>query len=155
MSRAAMLQPRLRFDTHAGNDAQGGLHDQLFAGLRVLLDGLAGRAGARAGNTLLDETVVVVVSEMSRTPKLNANNGKDHWPVTSAMVIGAGVRGGRAYGGTTRGIEAKKVNLATGELDAGGATIQTDELAAGVLELCGVDPAAYFPGVERLRGFIA
>ena len=41
-------------------------------------------------------------------------HGKDHWPVTSAMVIGAGVKGGRAFGATTDGLEAAPVDFATG-----------------------------------------
>ena len=101
------------------------------------------------------ETVILVLSEMSRTPRLNGQNGKDHWPVTSAMVIGGGVRGGRAYGGTTNGLEARPIDLATGDAVATGGTLQTNQLAAGVLELCGADPAPWFPGVEALRGFHA
>lgn len=155
ISRAVMLDSRLQWDTHDGNDDQNGFHEQIFAALALLLGDLSARPGAAAGSTLLDETVVVVVSEMSRTPRLNARGGKDHWPVTSAMVIGAGVRGGRAYGATSDAMEAVAVDLATGEPSADGATIQTDNLAAGLLALCGVDPALYFPGVEPLGAFVA
>ena len=35
--------------------------------------------------TLAEETVVVVLSEMGRTPGINGTDGKDHWPWTSAM----------------------------------------------------------------------
>jgi len=65
------------------------------------------------------------------------------------------VRGGRAYGATSDAMEAVAVDLATGEPSADGATIQTDNLAAGLLALCGVDPALYFPGVEPLGAFVA
>src|SRR5262249_52506957 len=48
---------------------------------------------------LLDETLVVVMSEMGRTPKINANGGRDHWTYCySVMFAGAGVRGGTVYG---------------------------------------------------------
>jgi hypothetical protein len=151
IARAVMLDSRIAWDTHDGNEEQGLFHDALFGSLKRFLDDLSNRPGARAGSTLLDESVVVVVSEMSRTPKLNARGGKDHWPVTSAVVVGAGVRGGRAYGATSDRMEAMPVDLATGQVAEGGATIQTNNLAAGLLHLVGIDPERYFPGVEPLR----
>ena len=151
ISRAVMLDSRLQWDTHNRNEDQNEHHEALFAALSLLVADLAARPGA-AGSTLLDETVVVVVSEMSRTPRLNAQGGKDHWPVTSMLVIGASVRGGRALGGTTDAVEAAPVDLATGELSSGGSTLQSENVAAGVLELVGVDPGLYLPGVEPLRG---
>ena len=48
---------------------------------------------------LLDETLVVVTSEMGRTPKINANAGRDHWTFCySNLFFGAGIRGGSIYG---------------------------------------------------------
>ncbi len=48
---------------------------------------------------LLDETLVVVMSEMGRTPKINANGGRDHWTYCySVMLAGAGIKGGTIYG---------------------------------------------------------
>jgi hypothetical protein len=48
---------------------------------------------------LLDETLVVVMSEMGRTPRLNGNGGRDHWTYCySVMLAGAGIRGGTVYG---------------------------------------------------------
>ena len=41
----------------------------------------------------MDETTFVVMSEMGRTPALNGNEGKDHWPYTSALVMGPGLQG--------------------------------------------------------------
>ncbi|HET6613399.1 MAG TPA: DUF1501 domain-containing protein [Kofleriaceae bacterium] len=155
ISRAAMLDSRISWDTHQNNADQGAFHNKLFSELGGILDGLAARKGAKTGNTLLDETVVVVMSEMSRTPKLNAAQGKGHWPVTSALIIGPGVKGGHAFGATTDRMEASPINFATGAPDKDGGTLQTDNLAAGVLELCGADVDRYFSGTERLRGFIA
>jgi hypothetical protein len=54
---------------------------------------------------LLNETLVVVVGEFGRTPKISSNPypGRDHWPACySAMMAGAGVRGGRVYGASDR-----------------------------------------------------
>jgi hypothetical protein len=48
---------------------------------------------------LLDETLVVVMGEMGRTPTINANGGRDHWTHCYSVVLaGAGVRGGSACG---------------------------------------------------------
>jgi hypothetical protein len=48
---------------------------------------------------LLDETLVVMMGEMGRTPRINANGGRDHWTSCYSVVLaGAGVRGGSAYG---------------------------------------------------------
>jgi uncharacterized protein (DUF1501 family) len=48
---------------------------------------------------LLDETLVVVMSEMGRTPRVNPNGGRDHWTSCYSMFMaGGGIRGGSAYG---------------------------------------------------------
>jgi uncharacterized protein (DUF1501 family) len=63
--------------------------DQTFT---ALMDDLNGRG-------LLDETLVVVMSEMGRTPKINGNGGRDHWTFCySALLAGAGIRGGTVVG---------------------------------------------------------
>ncbi|MEO9929848.1 DUF1501 domain-containing protein [Rhodopirellula bahusiensis] len=61
-------------------------------GLAVLIDDLSERG-------LLDETLVMVTSEFGRTPKINADAGRDHWPkVFSVMLAGGGVQGGMIHG---------------------------------------------------------
>ena len=48
---------------------------------------------------LLEETLVVMMGEMGRTPRINANGGRDHWTFCYSVVLaGAGIRGGIAYG---------------------------------------------------------
>ena len=61
--------------------------------LSALLDDLKDRG-------LLDQTLVVVMGEMGRTPKINANGGRDHWATCSTLWAGAGVKGGRIVGVT-------------------------------------------------------
>jgi uncharacterized protein (DUF1501 family) len=52
---------------------------------------------------LLDETLVVAVGEMGRTPKFNANGGRDHWGnVFSFALAGAGIRAGQVHGASDR-----------------------------------------------------
>ena len=100
---------------------------------------------------MIDDTVVLVVSEMGRTPKLNATGGKDHWPVTSAMLIGGGLPGGRVLGGTDDALYGRRVSLQTGALDDGGVQIQYGNFAAGLLEAVGVDATTYLPDAEPFR----
>ena len=48
---------------------------------------------------LLDSTLVIGMGEFGRTPKINANGGRDHWPNCYSVVLaGGGVRGGTVYG---------------------------------------------------------
>ena len=48
---------------------------------------------------LLDSTLVCVASEFGRTPKINGNAGRDHWPkVFSVVMAGGGVKRGIVYG---------------------------------------------------------
>src|SRR5262245_27150793 len=50
-------------------------------------------------NGLLATTMIMVSSEFGRTPKINTNAGRDHWPkVFSVMLAGGGIKGGLIYG---------------------------------------------------------
>lgn len=52
---------------------------------------------------LLEDTLVVVVGEFGRTPKMNKNAGRDHWGACySAVLAGGGVRGGQVYGASDK-----------------------------------------------------
>jgi hypothetical protein len=55
---------------------------------------------------LLERTLVVVMGEFGRTPRINQPNvspGRQHWPSCwSAILAGAGIRGGAVYGETDR-----------------------------------------------------
>jgi hypothetical protein len=65
--------------------------DRAFA---ALLDDLATRG-------LLDETLVLFLTDFGRTPKINSNGGRDHWGKAGSLFFaGAGVRGGQVIGST-------------------------------------------------------
>ncbi|MBW3599614.1 MAG: DUF1501 domain-containing protein, partial [Planctomycetes bacterium] len=50
-------------------------------------------------NGRLADTLVMVSSEFGRTPKINTDAGRDHWPqVFSVMLAGGGIKGGMIYG---------------------------------------------------------
>jgi hypothetical protein len=52
---------------------------------------------------MLDDTLVVVMGEFGRSPRVNKNAGRDHWPnVQSILLAGAGIRGGSVYGSSDR-----------------------------------------------------
>lgn len=92
-----MLQGDFNWDWHKDcfGEARGTL--PLFdLGLSALLEDLTERG-------MLDDVAVVVWGEFGRTPKINKNAGRDHWPsVGSALVAGGGMRGGQVIGSTTR-----------------------------------------------------
>jgi len=83
-----------QFDSHANNDRdQMKLIPEFLAGIAYLV--------RRAGELKIrDQLVVVVQSEMGRTPNYNAGNGKDHWSIGSAMFLGRGIKGNRVIGAT-------------------------------------------------------
>jgi len=52
---------------------------------------------------MLDETLVVFLTDFGRTPKINNNGGRDHYPnVYSLAFAGGGIRGGQVYGASDR-----------------------------------------------------
>jgi uncharacterized protein (DUF1501 family) len=82
------------WDTHQNNDKlhRESLTPQLDQSLAFLLEDLAQRG-------LLDSTVVVVMGEFGRTPQVNANGGRDHWPHCWSLAIGGGgIPGGQIVG---------------------------------------------------------
>lgn len=92
-----MLKGDYNWDWHKDlfTEARGTL-PLLDLGLSALLHDLSDRG-------LLDEIAVVVWGEFGRTPKINVNAGRDHWPgVCSALVAGGGMRTGQVIGSTTR-----------------------------------------------------
>lgn len=56
-----------------------------------------------AANGMLEETMVVMGSEFGRTPDINENEGRDHYPLAySTVFAGGGVKGGYTYGSTDK-----------------------------------------------------
>lgn len=52
---------------------------------------------------MLNDVTVIVWGEFGRTPRINAQAGRDHWPqVSCALLAGGGIRGGQAIGATNR-----------------------------------------------------
>jgi hypothetical protein len=86
-----------RWDSHAKNfdlvRDHGGKLDQC---LTALIEDLEQRG-------MLDDVSIVVWGEFGRTPRINKNAGRDHWPnVSCALLAGGGIRAGQAIGATNR-----------------------------------------------------
>lgn len=142
------------WDTHVQNDYYQSLNwEMLFAGLGDLMDNLSSSPGD-GGGSLADETIVVVLSEMGRTPRLNANDGKDHWPYTSMMMTGPVITGNRVVGGYDSLYYGETVDPASGELARDASQLTTSAVGATLLELCGIDPAEYLTGTSSMPGVL-
>ncbi|MEZ4238259.1 MAG: DUF1501 domain-containing protein [Myxococcota bacterium] len=141
LCRAVTLDSRRYWDTHDNNALQHDNFQALFEGIDHLV--------TRLDETgLLNDTLVVVVSEFTRTPTLNSGQGKDHWPHGSVLLAGGNVRGGRTYGGTDDRLESRKIDLQTGEVDDGGHLNKYDNLASGILHALDIDPGPWYPTIS-------
>lgn len=154
LTRVATLSSNYDWDTHADNDAgQTTNFEGLFYALNDLMAQLSATPGEEGGS-LADETVVVVISEMGRTPQLNSTEGKDHWPYTSAMLIGPGFTGDRVVGAYDSFFYGERLDPASAELYNKGRDLSCDMFGATLLRLAGVDHQDWLPGVEALEGVI-
>jgi uncharacterized protein (DUF1501 family) len=86
----------LGWDTHTENFRQvRGLSETLDPAWSTLIEDLDQRG-------LLDSTLIVWMGEFGRTPKINQNAGRDHYPQAwSAVLAGGGIRGGQVVGKTS------------------------------------------------------
>jgi hypothetical protein len=135
-----LIEADVRFVTvfdgqHNGQLANWDAHENVFGRLkndllppadqatRALIDDLSSRG-------LLGDTLVIVMGEFGRTPKINGSAGRDHWPnCYSVMLAGGGVQGG----------------VTLGTSDKQGAYPETDaitpaDLAATLFWRFGIDP---------------
>lgn len=117
------------WDSHInGNDVRDYLLPGFDQATSALLEDLDQRG-------LLDETLVVAVGEMGRTPRVNRTGGRDHWSTLfPALLAGGGIRGGTLYGSS----------------DADGAYPATtptrpEALAATIYTALGIDPHVRLP----------
>jgi len=108
--------------------------DQAFA---ALLDDLQQRG-------LLEETLVVAMGEMGRTPKANSNWGRGHWSTLfPAVLAGAGIRGGTVYGTSDKHASEAVDHPTTPE-----------DLAATIYNALGIDPHLSLPDAQGRPIFI-
>lgn len=155
VSRCAMLSSGYMWDTHSDNDdGQSTNFEALFSNLVDLMDKLSAAPG-HVAHSMADETLVVVLSEMGRTPQLNTNDGKDHWPYTSAMLVGPRITGNRVVGAFDHYYYGRRIDRSTGELSDQGHDLNVEELGATLLLAAGIDPNEHLTGVQGIAGVIA
>ena len=128
------------WDTHLDN----------FDGHRRLIPPLdaAFAAGltAMSEKGLLERTLVVVMGEFGRTPKINQNMGRDHYPrVNWCIMTGGGVRPGQLIGATDAG----------GESPTDDTEIHPDDLGASMFHALGIDHhKEYYTRTNRPVGLV-
>ena len=84
---------------------------------------------------LLDSTLIYVMGEMGRSPKINAKAGRDHWPqCTFCLMAGGGVKQGIVHGGT----DSIAAYPATNPVSPG-------DVVATIYRQLGIDPHATVP----------
>ena len=116
------LYTRLK-EGYTGAKVGVGLIPSLDLALAALIEDLDERG-------MLDETLLVVMGEFGRTPKLNTSGGRDHWPrVFSTVLAGGGVRGGQVIGSSDSVGESPKDRPVT-----------PSDLTATIYTLLGIDP---------------
>jgi uncharacterized protein (DUF1501 family) len=118
--------PQDAWDTHTNNFRQ--LRDKLLPpldqALSALLDDLHGRG-------LTERTLLVVMGEFGRTPKINKDAGRDHWHhCYSVLLTGGGVRPGLVLGQSDR----------QGAYPVRGRVCRPGDLCATVYRCLGIDP---------------
>ncbi|MCM8526372.1 MAG: DUF1501 domain-containing protein, partial [Lentisphaeraceae bacterium] len=122
-----------QFDSHANNDKdQMKLIPEFLAGI----DYLVNRSEAL---DIRDKLVIVIQSEMGRTPHYNAGNGKDHWSIGSIMFMGAGIAGNRVIGKTDDGQFLKTVDPKSLKLSDKGIRIRPEHLHCSLRQLAGIE----------------
>jgi hypothetical protein len=106
------------FEAFKGKHAQ-----QLDQGLSALISDLSERG-------LLDNTMVICLGEFGRTPKVNKDAGRDHWPgAMSVLMAGAKIPGGLVVGATdSKGYYASE------------SVYRPEDFAASLYTKMGIDP---------------
>ena len=115
------------WDTHAQNFAQHKDHllPPMDRGFSALVEDLDARG-------LLDSTLVVALGEFGRTPRINKDAGRDHWPSCYTVALaGGGVRGGAVFGTSDRFAAYPAIDPVT-----------PADLAATIFWRFGLDPAS-------------
>ena len=99
--------------------------------LPVLVDDLNERG-------LLDSTLVVVMGEMGRSPRVNGKAGRDHWPQCGfSFMIGGGVKQGMVFGSTDRHAGYPESH-----------PVSPGDVVATIYHLLGIDPHMTVPQLD-------
>ncbi len=122
------------FDTHRVNDqGQWSRMDHLLTVVDYVIEQLTVQ-------DVLHKTTIVVNSDFGRRPFYNhLEFGKDHWPITSMLLMGAGIEGNRVLGGTDDFMYARLFNPLTLIEDGGGIRFTPNSIYAALRRSAGVE----------------
>jgi hypothetical protein len=113
-----------------GWDMHNGVFNALGRTLPTLDKGMGSLVEDLAKTGKIKDTVIVWMGEFGRTPKLNQNEGRDHYPRAWSVVVGGGnIKGGVAYGSTEKDGGSPKDNAT-----------QIQDLYATLYSGLGIDP---------------
>jgi len=129
------------FDTHGNHDASH------IPRLQLLLEGVDFLLDEAERTGVADRMVVVIGSDFARTPGYNEGNGKDHWSITSMMLMGPGIPGNRVIGTTDERHRAIPVDPVTLQPNPNGTRIKPVHVHRALRRLAGID------GTETAAGF--
>ena len=141
---AMVMVTRNEWDSHTNNLRKQARCNEAFVQLfDRFLQGLHARRNAHG--LLADTTTVVVSGELGRYPRLNSDQGKDHYPEMPMLFMGAGIdagTGGRLIGQTGKDMLAAPIDNATGKL-GGARHLLLDDIGTTLLRLFGIEPTRY------------
>lgn len=154
VTRSVYVKAAGPWDSHFENLRSQASASSFLIGVDRFLQELSRRKG-QEGGTLLDETLVVICSEIGRFPGLNKFAGKDHFPEAPFLLFGAGIANGGGkgarFGKTNAVMEALPVSLDTGLHQPGGHQVVLDDVGATVLDLFGMKSEPYGYAGKVLR----
>jgi hypothetical protein len=132
------------FDTHFANlNRQKNVNGAFVKAFDHFLQELHTRRNAHG--LLADQTTIVVAGELGRYPRINSDQGKDHYPEISMLFMGAGVNAGakgRVLGQTGKDMLGMPMDFKTGGV-GGNRHVMLDDVGSTLLTLAGIEPTQY------------
>lgn len=95
---------------------------------------------------LIEQTTVMICTEMGRFSRLNNQHGKDHWPENSWLFAGRGIKrrpGGLTIGATDEQRRARPIDVKTGAPAPNGKPVFVQSAFATLIKAAGLDPGEY------------
>lgn len=135
------------FDTHGNND------QQQFARLAEIWSGVDFLIEEAKATGVWGNMVIMIGSDFGRTPGYNGGNGKDHWSITSQLLMGKGIPGDTVIGKTTDRHNPYNIDPATLQsVEGSGIRLKPGHIHRALRRLAGIDTnpiVARFPIKEK------
>jgi hypothetical protein len=122
------------FDTHANHDVDQG------TAMRRLQNGIEFLWAEAERQGIADKLKVLVSSDFGRTPEYNDGEGKDHWPVGSAVFMQKNAAwANRVIGSTSANHETLAIDPVSFQASANGIVLQPKDIQQSMRKLAGID----------------